>query len=76
MSNLYPASWPAGRRQWLYRCGVAAVAILVAYQVLPTEHAPLWLDLLVNVLGLGGAGAAAATADTTLKAQRADGLLE
>lgn len=74
--NLNPRTWPAADRQWVYRCGVAAVALLITYKVLPTDHAPLWLDLMANILGLGGAGAAAATADTTLRQQRADGVLD
>lgn len=76
LSKLTPATWPADRRQWVYRCGVAGIALLVAYKLLPTEHAPLWLDLLANILGVGGATAATVTADRTLRQQRADGVLE
>lgn len=65
----------AAQRQWLYRIAVAAVILLVAYNVIGPEHAPLWLDLAANVLGLGLPVAASGTAATKLRGQIKDGTL-
>lgn len=59
------------RRQWLYGIIVAAIALAVAYKFIAPEHAPMWLDLAANVLGLGGTG----TAGVMLSRQRKDGIL-
>lgn len=76
MDKLNPQSWPAEKRQWVYRSGVAGIAILIGYKLIAPEHAPLWLDLLAEIFGFGGGGAAALTADRTLKRQRADGTVD
>ncbi|AGI12975.1 holin [Mycobacterium phage Butters] len=59
------------RRQWLYGIIVAAIALAVGYKVIAPEHAPMWLDLAANVLGIGGTG----TAGYMLSQQRKDGIL-
>ncbi|ACI06245.1 holin [Mycobacterium phage BIB8] len=66
LNKLTPA-----RRQWLYGIIVAAIAVAVGYRVIAPEHAPLWLDLAANVLGIGGTG----TAGYMLSQQRKDGIL-
>lgn len=76
MNAFNPRLWPAEKRQWVYRSGLAAIALLLGYQIISPEHAPLWADLLANILGFTGATAAAATADRTLKHQRADGTVQ
>lgn len=67
MDKLTPA-----RRQQLYYVASAALAILIAYNLVAPEHAPLWLDLAANILGIGGTG----TAAVVLKGQRKDGTVE
>ncbi len=39
-------------RKYLYTAAVAAMALLVAYDVISAESAPLWLALVTAVLGL------------------------
>lgn len=39
-------------RQYLYRLGLAVVAILVGYGMVSDEHALLWVALLGPLLGL------------------------
>ncbi|QRY48151.1 hypothetical protein JVX93_16015 [Mycolicibacterium boenickei] len=60
-----------GRRMWLYGVTVAGIAVAVGYKAIAPEHAPLWLDLAANVLGISGAG----TAGVMLNRQRKDGTL-
>lgn len=65
----------AAQRQWLYRIAVAAIALLVFYNVIGPEHAPLWLDLAVNVLGVGVPTAASGTAALKINRQMKNGTL-
>ena len=76
MANLDPRNWPAAQRQWVYRIGLACIALMLTYKLIGPEHAPLWIDLLANILGVGGGAAAAGTADVVLKGQRKDGVVE
>lgn len=39
-------------RLWLYGVAVAVVPIMVAYDAISTEHAPLWLAFIAAFLGL------------------------
>lgn len=64
------------QRQWLYGVGVAAVGLLVTYKIIEPEHAPMWLDMFVNVVGIGAPGVATGTAAVVLNKQRRDGTLE
>ncbi|SDD58122.1 2 TMS Phage Holin (M2 Hol) Family [Mycolicibacterium neoaurum] len=66
----------ARQRQWLYGVALAAIALLVTYKIIDPAHAPLWLDLAVNVIGLGVPTAATGTATVVLKEQRKDGTVE
>ena len=66
----------ARQRQWLYGLAVAAVAILVTYKVIDPAHAPLWLDLFINVVGIGTPAVASGTAAVVVKKQREDGTVE
>ncbi|UGU31398.1 hypothetical protein LT350_00030 [Mycolicibacterium smegmatis] len=59
------------RRQWLYGVAVSALAVAVLYKVVAPEHVPAWLDLIANILGVGGTG----TAAVVLNQQRKDGTL-
>ncbi|WP_166905923.1 hypothetical protein [Mycobacterium sp. DL440] len=59
------------RRQWLYGITVAAITVAVGYKAIAPEHAPMWLDLAANVLGISGTG----TAGVMLSRQRKDGTL-
>ena len=40
----------ATQRTWLYGVATAIIPILVAYGLITTEHAPLWLALVAAVL--------------------------
>lgn len=65
---------PQGR-QWLYGIAVVALALLGAYKIVDPAHAPLWLDLIANVLGLGVPAAATGTATLVVRDQRRNGTL-
>ena len=62
----------AQQRNWLYGIACALLAVAVTYKLIDPAHAPLWLDLAANILGIGGTG----TAAVVLKTQRADGTVE
>jgi len=62
----------AQHRNWLYGVACSTLLVLVAYNLVAPEHAPLWLDLTANILGIGGTG----TAAVVLKGQRKDGTLD
>ena len=47
-------------RVWIYSVLVALVAVLVAYGVIDSEQAPLWIALGAAVLGVAGTEAARA----------------
>ncbi|XTP37066.1 hypothetical protein ACORG1_12990 [Mycobacterium sp. TJFP1] len=66
----------ARQRQRLYLAAVAAIALLVTYKVIDPAHAPLWLDLAVNVIGYGTPAVASGTAAAVVKKQREDGTVE
>lgn len=66
----------ARQRLWLYGSALTAIALLVTYKVIPSEHAPLWLDLVMNVIGIGTPTAALGTAAAVLNTQRKDGTVE
>lgn len=66
----------ARQRQWLYGISLAAIALLVTYKIVDPAHAPLWLDLVVNIVGIGTPTAASGTAAVVLKEQRKDGTVE
>lgn len=51
---------PAAYRRWLYLLTLAALPILVAYDVVNDEVAPLWANLAGAFLGVSAAGLAAA----------------
>lgn len=51
-------------RAAIYRLAVAIFVLLVARGVVLAEEAPLWLDIISSVLGLGTA--ALATAHTSM----------
>lgn len=55
-------------RKYLYTAAVAAMALLVAYDVISPESAPLWLAFVTAVLGL----AAPVTALANLTPQPSD----
>ena len=55
-------------RKYLYTAAVAAMALLVAYDVISAQSAPLWLALVTAVLGL----AAPVTALANLTPQPSD----
>lgn len=55
-------------RKYLYTAAVAAMALLVAYDVISPQSAPLWLALVTAVLGL----AAPVTALANLTPQPSD----
>jgi hypothetical protein len=40
------------QRQYIYRVGIAGIAVLVGYGVLSQEYALLWAALLAPVLGM------------------------
>ena len=54
-------------RAWLYRVGVAAVPILVAYGVLTEDVASQWLGLAGAALGLAQSAIAAANTPTRVE---------
>ncbi|MGB0971624.1 MAG: phage holin [Mycobacterium sp.] len=66
---------PKGRQR-LYGIAVVAIALLVTYKIVEPEHAPLWLDLAANILGLGVPTAAAGTANLVVRDQRRNGTLD
>ena len=66
---------PKGR-QWLYGIAVVALALLGAYKIIDPAHAPLWLDLAANILGIGVPTAATGTATLVVRTQRRDGTLQ
>lgn len=39
-------------RRYIYRVGVAGIAVLVGYGVLTQEYAVLWIALLAPILGM------------------------
>ena len=41
-------------RRWIYGVSVASIALLVAYGIVRSDQAPLWLSLAAAVLGLAG----------------------
>ncbi|MBF4194688.1 phage holin [Mycolicibacterium phlei] len=65
----------AAQRKHLYGIAAAAILLLAGYNVIAPEHAPLWLDLAVEVFGLGTPLAAATTASTKVRQQIKDGTL-
>lgn len=42
---------PLWARKWLYGVAVALIPLLVAYGLMSTNEAPLWLALIAAVLG-------------------------
>lgn len=52
-------------RAAIYRLVAAIFVLLVARGVILAEEAPLWLDIVSSLLGLGAAGLA--TANTSMK---------
>lgn len=62
----------AQHRNWLYGIACSALAVAITYKLIDPAHAPIWLDLAANILGIGGTGTAAAV----LKAQRTQGVIE
>ncbi|WP_293785158.1 hypothetical protein [uncultured Aeromicrobium sp.] len=42
-------------RRYLYRVGLAVIALLVGYGVITEQHALLWVALLAPLLGLADA---------------------
>lgn len=42
-------------RRYLYRVGIAGVAVLVGYGIVSGEHAVLWTAALAAILGLADA---------------------
>ena len=66
---------PQGR-QWLYGIAAVAIVLLGTYKIIDPAHAPLWLDLAANILGLGIPAAATSTATLVVRTQRKDGTLE
>lgn len=45
-------------RKWLYAVALAVLAILTAYDIIADEMAPLWINLIGAILGIGAAGMA------------------
>lgn len=62
----------ARQRQALYYFAFAAMGLLVSYNIVGPEQAPLWMDVIANLIGLSGTGTAAAV----LRKQRRDGTVE
>lgn len=62
----------AKHRNWLYGIACSLLAVAVTYKVVDPAHAPVWLDLAANILGISGTG----TAAIVLKTQRAEGVIE
>lgn len=54
---------PAAYRRWLYLLTMAAIPLLVAYDVVSEDTAPLWANLAAAFLGVSTA--ALATANIT-----------
>lgn len=49
---------PEHIRAYIYRIVLAVMVIAVARGLIAQEEAPLWLELILGVLGLGSAGLA------------------
>jgi len=50
---------PAAYRRWLYLLTIAALPLLVAYDVIAEDVAPLWANLAGAFLGVSAAALAA-----------------
>ena len=61
----------AETRQWAYRVLFALVPIFAAFGYIAPEDVSLWLNLASALCGVSGIG----LANTTLKQQRADGIV-
>ncbi|MCG7595937.1 hypothetical protein [Mycobacterium sp. PSTR-4-N] len=65
----------AEQRQRLYGSAAAVLVLLGIYKIVAPEDAPLWLNLVANILGLGYPAVASTTATVVVKQQREDGTL-
>ncbi len=72
MPTLFPQSWPAADRQYLYNLALAIAPLLVAFGLINESQIGLILGVIGAALGFTGN----LTASRTLRGQRDSGLIE